>query len=303
LKWLKVSIKLSGELAEPVSDLLTQHISGGIALEATPAESDMGGEIEVTLHTYLPADDELERKQKVIEEGLWHLSQIQEIPQPSYEWVDEQDWEEAWKRHYHPITVGERLVIQPAWMEVEHSNRIPLMMDPGMAFGTGTHPTTQLCLKALENSLKAGESVIDLGCGSGILSIAAARLGASHVIALDIDPIAVQNTRENGQRNGVEQLISVHQGSLDLLLSPSFSDRIPTDLLLANILAKTLEDMLLAGLGDAISPNGTMVLSGILDHQVSSIEACCQDLGLSVVEILRMQDWRALIVKQMPPSS
>jgi ribosomal protein L11 methyltransferase len=302
LKWLSVSISLSGELAEPVSDLLSRHAPGGITIEAAPLLKDSQKVKEVILSAYLPADNELDRRRKAIEEGLCHLSQIQKIPPLQFQWIDEKDWENEWKSHYHPISVGERFVIQPAWLALEETDRIPLIMDPGMAFGTGTHPTTQLCLEALEDHLQVGQPVIDLGCGSGILSIAAARLGASRVLALDIDPIAVQNTRENSLRNEVGHLIYVCQGSLDHLLSEAPSDRVPASLVLANILAKTLKEMLRSGLGEVITKEGTLILSGILDHQVSSIQLVCDEMGLALVDTLRLDDWRALIIKRIAPS-
>jgi ribosomal protein L11 methyltransferase len=301
LKWLRVSITLSGELAEPVSDLLSQHASGGIAIEPLPRPQIPNKSSDVTLNAFLPADDELDVRRKAIEEGLWHLSQIQQIPRPTFTFIEEEDWGKAWKDHYHPIRVGERLVIQPAWIPLDETDRIPLLMDPGMAFGTGTHPTTQLCLEALEKNLQNGQSVIDLGCGSGILSIAAAKLGASRVLALDIDPIAVRNTLKNSQRNDVSHLITVHQGSLDYLLAEAPLEGVPATIVVVNILAKTIEQMLRTGLEKVIKEEGLLILSGILDDQVKGIQSRCDEIGFSLVETMLVEDWRALIFKRMPP--
>jgi ribosomal protein L11 methyltransferase len=288
-------------LADPISDLLTRHAPGGVVIESTP--SNVQRINQVTLHAYLHDDLELDQRRRAIEEGLWHLSQIQEIPQAQYKVINEEDWENAWKDHYHPINVGKGLVIQPAWLPLEETSRIPLLMDPGMAFGTGTHPTTQLCLEALEEHLQPGTPVIDLGCGSGILSIAAARLGASGVLALDIDPIAVQNTKENSIRNHTHEVISAYQGSLEFLLAESPSDRVPAPLVIANIIANTLEEMLHSGLSEIITSDGTLILSGILDYQAEGIQSACEGQGLVLADTLAMDDWRALVLKQMPPST
>jgi len=300
LKWLRVSLTLSGELAEPVSDLFSRHASGGIAIEAPPHPQHPHRSSEVTLNAFLLADDELDAHRKAIEEGLWHLSQIQQIPRPTFTFIEEEDWGKAWKDHYHPIRIGERLVIQPAWIPLDKTERIPLIMDPGMAFGTGTHPTTQLCLEALEKNLQNGQSVIDLGCGSGILSIAAAKLGASQVLALDIDPIAVRNTLENSQRNAIDHLISVQQGSLEYLLSEAPLDGVPATIVVVNILAKTIEQMLRTGLEKVIQDDGLLILSGILENQVEGIQSHCDQIGLFLVDTLLLEDWRALIFKRMP---
>jgi ribosomal protein L11 methyltransferase len=302
LKWLEVSISLSGELAEAVSDLLSRHAPGGIVIEAPSSQDESQKFNQVILRAYLPADKELETRHHAIEEGLWHLNQIQSLPQPQYRFLEEQDWEQAWKSHYHPIKIGRRLVIQPAWLPLQEKERLPIFIDPGMAFGTGTHPTTQLCLHALEEYLCEGQSVIDLGCGSGILSIAAARLGAASVLALDIDPIAVRNTRENARRNAVDHIVTAQQGSLDLLINNGGRNIMQASIVLANILAKTLQNMIESGLGKTIPMDGVLILSGILDHQVADVEATCNTRGLEIFAIKCMEDWRALIVKRIPPN-
>jgi ribosomal protein L11 methyltransferase len=303
LKWLEVSISLSGELAEPVSDLFSRHSSGGIALEAANPEDDQANPKIVLVRAFLSIDGEMEDKRRDIEEGLWHLSQIQPLPQPQFRFIDEQDWENAWKSHYQPITIGKTLIIQPAWIPLQKTDRLPLIMDPGMAFGTGTHPSTQLCLIAIEEMLQEGQTVIDIGCGSGILSIAAARLGAGKVFALDIDSVAIRNARKNIDHNRVGQIVKVLQGSIELLLDEILTQRMSADLVLGNITSKTLIEMISAGLGETITADGTIILSGILDHQVSNVQSACEQANLQIIETRSMEDWRALVLKRIPPAS
>lgn len=302
MKWLEVSISLSGELAEPVSDLFSRHSGGGVVLEAVNPKENHTDLKEVLVRAFLSIDDELETKRRAIEEGLWHLSQIQPLPQPQFRFIDEQDWEKAWKSHYQPIIIGKTLIIQPAWIPLQKTDRLPIIMDPGMAFGTGTHPTTQLCLLAIEDGLQEGQTVIDIGCGSGILSIAAARLGAGKVIALDIDSVALQNAQKNIDLNEVGHIVNVYQGSLEVLLDEILPQRSPVDLVLGNITSKTLAEMIYIGLGETITADGTIILSGILDHQVATIRSACEQANLQIIETRSMEDWRALILKQIPPA-
>src|SRR6185436_12087771 len=169
----------------------------------------------VNVRAYLPADANLESTRAALEEALWHLGQILPLPSPKYQTVAEADWAEAWKVNFHPLRLGRRLMIVPAWLNPPlEPEDIPIRIDPGMAFGTGTHPTTQLCLAAIEKHLRPGQAVLDLGTGSGILSVAAAKLGAGPILALDIDAEAVRVARENTALNGVADRIQIEEGSL-----------------------------------------------------------------------------------------
>jgi ribosomal protein L11 methyltransferase len=302
LNWLEVSISLSGELAEPVSDLFSRYAPGGVVLETSQQLGYSSDSKLIKVRAYLPDDNQLAQRRRAIEEGLWHLSQIQELPPAQFHLIHEKDWENAWKAHFAPIMIGPKLVIQPAWIPLKETDRVPILMDPGMAFGTGTHPTTQLCLEAIEDLLHVDQSVIDLGCGSGILSIAAAKLGAGQVLAVDIDSIALQNAHKNVELNHVGHIVTLNQGSLDLLLEEMPSPRVPADLVVANIITKTLEELIRVGLGETVHPEGTLILSGILDHQVGIIENVCAENALFLFRMYSMVDWRALVFKRKPPS-
>jgi len=301
LKWLEVSISLPGELAEAVSDLFSRYAPDGVVLGTENPLEIQPEKHFYKIRAYLPFDDQLVDRQRAIEEGLWHLSQIQKLPKAQFQMIHEQDWDKVWKTHYHPIKLGKSLVIQPAWIPFEKTNRHPIIIDPGMAFGTGTHPTTQLCLVAIEDFLQEGQSVIDLGCGSGILSIAAARIGASQVLALDIDAVALENAQRNIDLNDMSQIVTLRQGSLNLLLDEISSPSIPAHLVVCNILTKILEEMIQAGLGQVILPDGILILSGILADQVGIIQTACDKVALFIIETRSIEDWRAVIIKRIPP--
>ncbi|MEW6568528.1 MAG: 50S ribosomal protein L11 methyltransferase [Chloroflexota bacterium] len=304
-RWLQVAITLDGELAEPVADLLARLAPGGVALESARIEDnqDEGQPVgPVTVRAFLPEDDALPERRRQLEERLWHLSQICPLPSPSYTPLEDSDWSEAWKAHYRPLAVGRRLLILPAWLSAEPGDRLPLLLDPGMAFGTGTHPTTQLMLTALEDYLRPGDPVADLGCGSGVLSIAAVLLGAASVLALDIDEEAIALTRQNAARNGVTDRIRVEHGSHDLLRRPDLAPPGGFPLVLANILASVLERMLQQGLVEAVRPRGRLLLSGILEAQAESLQRLAVHSGLRLVETRSQEDWRLLVLeRRLPP--
>jgi ribosomal protein L11 methyltransferase len=296
---MEISLTVDGELAEAVADLLARHAPGGVAIESErEGEEAARPETPVIIRAYLPADERLEARRSEIEAGLWHLGMIRPLPAAVYQEVAERDWAEAWKVHYHPIRIGRRLLILPAWLPSPDASRLSIVLDPGMAFGTGTHPSTQLCLAALEDYVQPGDEVIDLGCGSGILSIAAVRLGARRVRALDIDPLAVRITRENAERNGVAAQIAVRAGSLDDLLKSS--EPLP-DHLVANILAPVLDEMARQGMSRAVRPGGTVILAGVLAEQAEPLEATCLEHGFDRIELRAAGDWRALVLKSRPP--
>ena len=191
-------MRVDGESAEAVAEVLERFGHQGVSLEQDGIPPDVWDESEVpppqnlTIRAYFPVDERLEATKNQLEAALGHMRLMYPMPTPAYRKLQADDWAEAWKAHYKPLRIGERLVVRPLWIEVElASDDIEIALDPGMAFGTGTHPTTQLCLEALEGLIEPAQDVLDLGSGSGILSIAAAKLGAGRVLALDIDEIAV----------------------------------------------------------------------------------------------------------------
>jgi ribosomal protein L11 methyltransferase len=305
MAWLEVSLTVNGEAAEAVADLLTRFAPDGVALRPLRFEQSVDSESatvsdEVVVSAYLPEGGDLENTRAQLEESLWHLGQLLPLPAPAYRPVAESDWSESWKANFHPLRVGKRLMIVPAWLHPELApGDVEIRLDPGMAFGTGTHPSTQLCLKIIERHLAPGQAMIDLGCGSGILSIAAAKLGAGPILALDIAPEAVRVTAENTQANGVAGQVTVANASLPEVLAGQFGPAWrSTPLVVANILASILVPMLENGLAATMAPGGLLVLAGILDKQVYRILAALEAAGLKVVAQEQMEDWVAFIASK-----
>lgn len=298
MKWLQVELNVSGELAEPVADLLTRYAPNGVSLSQAPSSNE-SPDGSVTVHAYLPIDRELQSRRRSIEEGLWHLRQIQPLPPARYTFIEDQDWSEIWKQRWRQLEIGTRFLVLPAWLPERETDRLVIRMDPGMAFGTGTHPSTQLCLLELENRVQRGDSLVDLGCGSGILSIAGVLLGAEQVLALDIDSQAVEAAKSNAARNGVVEKIRVQHGSLQDL-SAAVLDGPAPDLILANILAPVLEDMLDQGLPDLIGAETTLILSGVIEEQVGGLLKRAERHGLTAIEDRSEKDWHALTLRRNP---
>ena len=296
-RWIEVEFHLSGELADPVAELLTRLAPEGVALEQDPAAPDGA----VRLRAWLPNDQALPSRRLALEEGLWHLSQIQPIPPPTFRAIPDVSWSDAWRDLHHPLPVGARLVVLPPWAQAPEGPRLPICIEPGMAFGTGSHPTTRQCLEALETLLRPGALTADLGCGSGILSIAAAKLGARRVLAYDTDPLAVAAAQENAVRNSVEALVQVELGSLTQLRAHPAVQQGELELLVANIYAGALEQLLSQGMGDCVAPAGIVVLSGILEEQAEPLVASATAGGLALQETRSDGDWRTLILERKPP--
>jgi ribosomal protein L11 methyltransferase len=214
MNWLEVSMTVNGELAEAIADVLARYAPNGVTTEQAVDfvnDEDEGTPVgPITVRAYLIADGKLEETRQKLEESLFYLGMIQPLPAPVFTPLEDRNWMEAWKVHYQPIPIGRRLVIVPTWLESPDASRISIRIDPGMAFGTGTHPTTQLCLELIEDyffrfpsSPDRGPAVIDVGCGSGILSIAALKLGAEFALGVDIDDASVRASRENANANGI----------------------------------------------------------------------------------------------------
>src|SRR3990172_1489749 len=301
LNWLEVSLNVNGELAEAVADVLARFAPNGVVVENGVYFKDASDPVtslpDVSVRPSLTVDDQLEDTRQRLEEALWYLSSIQPLPEAVYRSIPDQDWMQAWKKNYRPIPVGEKLIIVPAWMESTDETRIPIRIDPGMAFGTGTHPTTQLCLEMLEKYVQPGENIIDLGCGSGILSIGALKLGAGQVLAMDIDQLAVDATNENARANGIQHGLITGKGSVSELLAGNFVIQ-QAPLVLANILAHILVALFKDGMGKLVSDNGCLVLSGILQEQEDSVLEAAHDHSFSLLEKKQTGDWVALVIRK-----
>ncbi len=300
MSWLEVRVTVSGELAEPVAEVLSRHCPAGVVITADHSQkTEMPLGQAMTVAGYLPQNEQTTALKKQIQEDLWHLSQIQEIPEPTFEKIEETDWLKVWKKDYQPIPIGNRLLIQPPWLEPSWGDRAIVQIDPGMAFGTGTHPTTILCLEIIEQILPTGGQVLDIGCGSGILSIAAVKLGASRVSAYDTDIEAVKATQSNATDNSVAQSIDIKQGSLQDAFEDFRGKRKP-DLIVANILAKVLRQFFVDGIPELMGKNTHLVISGILEMQADAVTEAAEQAGLRKVQAKMQRDWVAMVLKKNP---
>ena len=295
--WLEVSLTVNGELAEAVAEVLSRFVSGGVVTESGVIYNDAEDEGTeygpVRVFGYLVVDEHLEDNRRQLSEALWHLSMIRPLPEASFRSIVDEDWMAAWKQHYHPIPIGKRLEVLPAWIEKHDETRMAVHIDPSMAFGTGTHPSTQLCLEMVESYTQPGQPVIDVGCGSGILAIAALRLGASHALAVDIDSASIKSTNENAAANQVTQNLECALGSVIEIRQGSYSLR-QAPLVLVNILAPVIVRLFDAGLADLVAPTGMLVLSGILAEQAEDVKTAANQYGLQFKEMRQIEDWVAL---------
>jgi len=281
LNWLEISLQVDEESAEAISELFNQYGEGGAVVEAWPDDP------LVTVKTFVPLQDE---RLKPLYEALWHLGQIRPLPEPQVREIKEEEWAEAWKAYYEPQHIGCRLVVSPLWQRYLPSDgEVVITLDPGMAFGTGLHPTTRMCLEALEEHLSCGTKVLDLGTGSGILAIAAAKLGASAVLALDTDPLAVKIAKENVQANGVSKTVEVKEGSLEMARGSLF------DMIVVNILARTIAELIEKGLLDYLNPAGLLIAAGIMASEEEEVKNAFIERGLKGLNRLQRGDWVTLI--------
>ena len=287
MEWLEVSVIVENEIAEAAAEVLSRYADRGVAMEVGPEGWTSG---PVVVRADLPADDQLESNQRRVREAFWHLGQIRPIPEPVFRLISEADWAKAWKERLKVIHLGQHIVIRPSWEEYGGApGDIVIQLDPGQAFGTGLHPTTQMCLTVLEALIRPGVDVLDVGTGSGILSIAAAKLGAGRVLALDTDLVAVKAARANVVANEVQGLVQVRPGSLAEAANSY-------DLVVVNILARVILKMVREGLAGRVRPGGTLVVAGILVDQEVGMLMALEREGLGLVERWQMGDWVCLAV-------
>lgn len=316
--WLEVALTVDGEIVEAVAEVLARFIPDGIVIESTQILSDPFDEGRpvgpLRVYGYLPVvesakDPTIEETRRCLEESFWYLGRIRPVPTPVFKIVQQADWAETWKQHYHPIPIGQHLMVIPSWLNIPLQGRVALRIDPGMAFGTGTHPTTRLCLEIIESLLDQVKqpvdlTAIDVGCGSGILAIAALKLGLSHALGVDKDPEAIPIARKNAADNGVATRLELGIGSVAEIRSGTFGLR-RAPLVLVNILAPIIIQLLDDGLTDLLEPGGSLVLSGILENQLSgddnlnpiAVLPALERHSLVVQERRQIDDWVALVVK------
>ncbi|MHA7137244.1 50S ribosomal protein L11 methyltransferase [Rossellomorea arthrocnemi] len=311
MKWSEISILTTNEAIEPISNILHESGASGVVIE-DPAElikerEDIFGEIYqlnpddypsegVLVKAYLPVNSFLGETVDEIKQGITNLVTYDiDIGENKVEIseVNEEEWATAWKKYYHPVKISDKFTIVPTWEDYipVNSDELIIELDPGMAFGTGTHPTTVMCIQALERIVKEHDTVIDVGTGSGVLSIAAAQLAADNVRAYDLDEVAVRSARLNVKLNKVQQTVTVDENNLLNGVTGQ------ADVIVANILAEIILRFTLDAF-ELVKPGGFFITSGIIQPKKQEVRDALESAGFIIEEIMVMEDWVAIIAKK-----
>jgi len=309
MKWAEISIQTTHEATEAVANIFHELGASGVVIEdpelinsyrragiwdycAIPESADT--EV-VTIKAYLPVDEHLDDILKIFEQRVNELEKHNlDKGRGIIRWreVKEEDWASAWKQYYHPLHISERIVIKPSWEEYEPAaSEVVIELDPGMAFGTGTHHTTAMCAQCLESEIKPGDVVFDIGTGSGILAIIAAKLGAKEVKAIDLDPVAIKVARENVKLNQVEDIVTVVQG--DLLTGVQGQ----ADIIVVNIIADVIIRVLKDGPG-RLKAEGIFIASGIISERLSDVTAAFLESELVIDRVMEENGWVAIVARK-----
>lgn len=310
MSWTEITVITTPEAVDAVSGILYMTNVAGISIEdPTLIEEsnrvtwlwdvldkdveDRYKEEKGVLKAYYPSGADIENVLLEIHEGIERAKEYVNVGNYSisHKSVEEEDWENSWKKYYKPVKIGKNILIKPVWEETPQNGEIVIELDPGMAFGSGTHETTKMCLKLLEEYVKPFSSVLDIGTGSGILAIGAAKLGAAEINAVDIDSVAVKVAKENAQLNKVADKINITCGNLAEKVSGTY------DIVVANIIA----DAVIALSADAakfLKDDGLYITSGIIEHRLDDVKNALTEYGFNIIHIERDRDWAAVVCKK-----
>lgn len=286
MPWIQIKLNATNQNAEPISDMLMEK-TGALSVtfldaKDTPVFEPLPGETRLWGDTDVLALYDAEIDTQLVIQQIQASQLLADGFAYKIEQIEDKDWEREWMDNFHPMKFGERLWICPSWREIPDPNAVNVLLDPGLAFGTGTHPTTALCLQWLDSLDLSGKTVIDFGCGSGILAIAAIKLGAAKVIGIDIDPQALHASKDNAARNGVADKIEVY-------LPQNQPDNLVADVVVANILAGPLRE-LSPVIKSLIKPGGQLAMSGVLNTQAEDVANYYRD-ELSIDPIAEQEEW------------
>lgn len=301
-QWIEFSIEVDQEMADLVGNALIGILPAGLVSERVfeevfPHELDqVSGPFRI--FGFYPEEEDLVYRERILQ-ALNGLKVKTDLADPVFSSLENKNWAAAWQERYQPIPVGDKLIVVPSWLENPDPEKIPIYIDPGMAFGSGTHETTRLSLEMLEICLtdQSHNEMIDVGCGSGILSIAAAKLGVERILGVDIDPEAIRVSRENAKKNNVKKAGTFHPGSVQEILSDKLS-LTRASLVVANIIAPILEELFEGGLGEIVTSEGHLVLSGILENQLPTILNCLEQSGFKVKASVRQGEWVVVLAEK-----
>ncbi|MCM3765337.1 50S ribosomal protein L11 methyltransferase [Neobacillus niacini] len=313
MKWSEISIHTTNEAIEPISHILHEAGASGVVIEdpfeLTKEREDQFGEIYqlnpddypvegVIVKAYLPVNSFLGETVEAIKESINNLILYDidvGLNTVTISEVNEEEWATAWKKYYNPVKISNRFTIVPTWeiYEPVSSDELIIELDPGMAFGTGTHPTTVMCIQALERTVKQGDKVIDVGTGSGVLSIAAAMLGAKEIQAFDLDEVAVTQAKLNIKLNKVSNIVTVSQNNLLDNVEGGAADVIVANIL-AEVIVRFTDDA-----ARVVKPGGFFITSGIIQPKKDLVKEALIASGFEIVETILMEDWVAIISKRL----
>lgn len=309
--WIEVTIKTTTEAVEPITNILYEQGAGGAVIEDPKdflfqkkneldwdyVEEEVfkkNEEDDVLIKTYVSEEKNVMEfveiiKQKVL--GLRDFGIDIGEGSVSLDQVNEADWANAWKAYYKPTKVGQKVVVKPTWEDYNmQEGDLIIELDPGMAFGTGTHETTSMCIRELEKYVNKDSKVFDIGCGSGILAIAAAKLGAKEVVAVDLDEVAVKVAKENVIENKVEENVSVMHGNLTDVIKDK------ADVIVANIIADIIK-ILAKDVQNFMKEDAIFISSGIILDKVEEVKESLIENGFEIVEVQKLGEWSAIVSK------
>lgn len=310
MKWAEITIKTTTEAVEAITNILYEQNVGGVSIEDpkdfkfqkkneydwdfVEEEIFNSGYDGVIIKTYITEERDVSDDVKLIKEKIEGLKEfgidigeaIVELSQ-----VDEEDWANEWKNYYKPTKIGEKIVVKPTWEEYEaDATDLIIELDPGMAFGTGTHETTSMCIRELEKYVKPESKVFDIGCGSGILGIAAAKLGAKEVLAVDLDEVAVKVSKENIELNKVEANVTALHGNLMEVVKDK------ADIVVANIIADIIK-LLAKDIKNFMKDDAVFISSGIIHAKVDEVKEALVENGLEIIHVESLGEWNAIVSK------
>ncbi|WP_028549204.1 50S ribosomal protein L11 methyltransferase [Paenibacillus sp. UNC451MF] len=325
MRWHEVTVHTTEEAIEMISNFIHELGAGGVSIEESGTlnkerDTSLGQWYEKPLNDipegraiikgYFSDNTEMDAIMESLKRSVEQLTEFDiDTGNPTYELkeVDDEDWANAWKQYFKPLRISERLTIKPTWEDYNPGpEELIIELDPGMAFGTGTHATTSLCLRTLEKVIQGGEDVIDVGTGSGVLAIAASKLGAKHVLAVDLDPVAVSSATENTRLNGLESNITIKLSDLLGVLreseaagsEASLGVKVPVQVVVANILAEIIL-LFVKDVYDVLAPGGTYVVSGVIQSKQEDVEKGLAEVGFTVTEVHEDQDWVVIIARKL----